>query len=335
MKVLGGLVEVIEQIQKTIATHRDPLSASEALTRYALIDPLLRALEWDTADPAQVRPEYRDASGFADYVLMTGEKKSALLEAKRLGVALDQNVTLQALTYCNSIDIEHMIISDGSHWLLYNAFKRGQLQDRITTAFNVERDDAHAVALKALHLWRHNLSAQSITAPPEGVAQPATAQVVVEAAMPSRTLHEPGPVQSSSTLAPSAHPSGGGWRSLSEVAASAGEVSGRPNGLRLPNGVESRIEAWRGVLTGVAEWLDGQGLLAGSAPLHPGGRGNRYLLNTVPTHQDGSPFTERYRTGRGFSLETNYNGPNTIRNTVLLLQRCGVDPATVYLRFGG
>ena len=77
--VLDGLVAEIERVKATIAAHRELLAGSEALTRYALIDPLLRALEWDTGDPGVVRPEYRDASGFADYVLMAGEKKAALL----------------------------------------------------------------------------------------------------------------------------------------------------------------------------------------------------------------------------------------------------------------
>ena len=297
--VLDNLLATVTGLKATIERHGGELRQSEALTRYALIDPLLRVLEWDTGDPAQVRPEYKDASGFADYVLMVDEKKCALLEAKRFGVALDQSVTLQALTYCNSIDIEHMIISDGSHWLLYNAFKRGQLQDRITTAFNVEQDDAHAVAIKALYLWRPNLSAQSITPPPEGIVHYSMAQETGEATAPSLTLHEPRPGQTLSPQARSPHPLGEGWRPLSEVVASVMENSSHPSELRLPNGMKSRVNAWRGVFRGVAEWLDGQGLLAGKTPLHPGGRGNRYLLNTVAVHRDGQDFTEPFRTGRG------------------------------------
>ena len=35
------------------------LRQSEMQTRYALIDPLLRELGWDTENPALVRPEYK------------------------------------------------------------------------------------------------------------------------------------------------------------------------------------------------------------------------------------------------------------------------------------
>ena len=36
---------------------------SEMQTRYALIDPLLRELGWDTENPALVRPEFRGLDG--------------------------------------------------------------------------------------------------------------------------------------------------------------------------------------------------------------------------------------------------------------------------------
>ena len=51
--------------------HGSELRQSEALTfRYALIDPLLRELGWDTTDPALVIPEYQSGNGRADYALI-------------------------------------------------------------------------------------------------------------------------------------------------------------------------------------------------------------------------------------------------------------------------
>lgn len=38
------LLRAIEEVQERIARHRAELQKSEALTRYALIDPILRAL---------------------------------------------------------------------------------------------------------------------------------------------------------------------------------------------------------------------------------------------------------------------------------------------------
>ena len=323
--VLDGLVAEVERVKATIAAHRELLAGSEALTRYALVDPLLRALEWDTANPALVRPEYRDVSGFADYVLMAGEKPAAVLEAKKLGVALDPKVIHQGLSYCIGKGIKRLALTNGSEWQLYDVFKPVELAEKVTTMFNVERHDAHVVALKALHLWQPNLSAEEVTAPPEwGKGQPGD-EGNGKAPTQAPTPQPPPPIPAPSE----------GWRPLSEVAASIGEISGRPIGLRLPNGVEPSIRAWRGVFTGVGSWLDGQGLLAGKTPLHTGGRGPRYLLNTELRHRDGKGFTDPFKTAGGFYLETNYNASNTVKNTVSLLRHCGVDPATVYLRFGG
>lgn len=42
--LLDDLCEVIEKLQQRITDHQDKLRLSEALTRNALVDPLLRAL---------------------------------------------------------------------------------------------------------------------------------------------------------------------------------------------------------------------------------------------------------------------------------------------------
>ena len=49
---LESLLQLVETLRERIESHGATLSQSEALTRYALIDPLLRELGWDTSDPA-------------------------------------------------------------------------------------------------------------------------------------------------------------------------------------------------------------------------------------------------------------------------------------------
>ena len=56
---LDALLELVETLRQRIVEHKAALSQSEALTRYALIDPLLRELGWDTDDPNLVIPEYK------------------------------------------------------------------------------------------------------------------------------------------------------------------------------------------------------------------------------------------------------------------------------------
>ena len=61
--ILEGLFNLVETLRARIGAHSKQLTQSEALTRYALIDPLLRELGWDTEDPALVVPEYKSGAG--------------------------------------------------------------------------------------------------------------------------------------------------------------------------------------------------------------------------------------------------------------------------------
>ena len=57
--LLESLLECVNEIRECIEAHGPSLRRSEAQTRYALIDPLLRELGWDTQDPNLVVPEYK------------------------------------------------------------------------------------------------------------------------------------------------------------------------------------------------------------------------------------------------------------------------------------
>ena len=87
--MLDELIDVIETLKSRIDKHRSVLQGNEAQTRLSLIDPLLRALGWDTADPALVRPEYVVSGRRADYALMNAQGDVVVfLEAKNLGEQL-------------------------------------------------------------------------------------------------------------------------------------------------------------------------------------------------------------------------------------------------------
>ena len=71
---LDDLVQVIEILQQRIRDHGDSLRQNEIRTRLALIDPLLRALGWDVADPGLVTAEYDVSGQRADYALLKNEE---------------------------------------------------------------------------------------------------------------------------------------------------------------------------------------------------------------------------------------------------------------------
>ena len=80
---LESLLELVGTLRERIDEHGAALRQSEALTRYALIDPLLRELGWDTEDPTLVMPEYNTGVGFSDYITFHGRQSPQLSSKPR------------------------------------------------------------------------------------------------------------------------------------------------------------------------------------------------------------------------------------------------------------
>ena len=86
--------DLIRQLRFRVQEHIEYLSTGERETRtkYALIDPILRSLGWDTEDPTQVKLEYevdskREDARRVDYALFhngDAPKPYILIEAKGL-----------------------------------------------------------------------------------------------------------------------------------------------------------------------------------------------------------------------------------------------------------
>ncbi len=56
----------------------------EDQTRYAIIDPILRALGWDTADPKECMVEYRRGRGWVDYAILGEEVEMEAIDKQGL-----------------------------------------------------------------------------------------------------------------------------------------------------------------------------------------------------------------------------------------------------------
>ena len=147
---------------------------------------MLRALGWDVEDPNSVELEYGIDRKWADYALMGSERPIAVIEAKALGTQLNNDVKMQVLNYANTDGIDHMVVTNGDHWQMFDVFKRGQLDDRILMKFQLTRDEPYACALQALRIWRPNLAS--------GEPQEAATPVMIEKparAESSSTISEP------------------------------------------------------------------------------------------------------------------------------------------------
>ena len=114
----------------------------EEHTRYAVIDPVITALGWDTSDPRECHPEYwrfrgDEAAGRADYALFGTPDLDAIgngttepdviIEAKSLNVVLEAHVE-QLRRYVGAVLRMHKgvaVLTNGGEWWLYDLERRG------------------------------------------------------------------------------------------------------------------------------------------------------------------------------------------------------------------
>ncbi len=119
------------------------------LTRYALIDPILRALGWDTENPDDVIPELSTPQGRPDYALRYNNEKIVMIEAKSLNTDLSR-ARDDGFRYCWQNRVPYFMITDGDIWELYDMREMGGKQ-----IFRVKISDGNLgdIARKLLSLW--------------------------------------------------------------------------------------------------------------------------------------------------------------------------------------
>ena len=323
---LDDLLETIETIQGRIRDHRTLLGQNEIRTRYALIDPLLRALGWDTGDPDEVAPEQDASGGRVDYALLKGGHPEVMVEAKKLGTDLTGAVT-QGVTYCLEKGARHFAVTDGQRWSIYDTQKPGPLHERVVTEFDLGGSAAEA-SLKALALWRSGVAEGKVRA---GVASVLGEEPSVVEPPPRRSQQKEATPRPSGTKRPDVpvppdHPTGD-WLGLDRLTTSKGK--GAPPALQFPDRSSVDIGRWTHIPERILEWLlDTNRLRVDQAPITSG---NRHIISTSPIHPTGREFFNRKQVGPLW-LESNYDPTGQVRNALLIIEHAGLDPADFKVR---
>ncbi len=258
---MDDLLKLIGTLRERIGSHQVALRGNEALTRSVLIDPLLRALGWDTENPMQVVPEYRIPSEPrkpADYALFAGgDVPVVIVEAKKLGESLD-DAARQAVQYCTEDGYKHFAVTDGSRWILYETHRPVALEEKKIARFDLASDSPIEVCSMALSLWRQRFV--------EGASAP-----VKSVPMPRAAADVPEPRQSTAASSSQGDLSGG-WIPLSELAPEGGE---KPEQLSLPSGEAHVATSWAQLVEKLTQWLVDRGhLTEASLPISAGGGGD-------------------------------------------------------------
>lgn len=246
---LGGVLRIVKE---SAASYKATLVKNEAATRAVLVDPVLRALGWDIANPFKVEVETPGSFGTskvsADYALKASGDVVAVIEAKKLGADL----TLyhhQLVQYGFSFGINRLFLTDGLRWEHFTDLNPGDLSP--SRVLDIGSDDLGQVAAYLVQ----ELDA-ALVSPEEEQLNVLADQVeqIQEEIIKLRSLekrikqleepHQDGPVTSSPVASPvKIEPAK--WHPLSNLT----ELTGtKPSNFRLPDGQEVPVKTWGQVL---------------------------------------------------------------------------------------
>ena len=319
--VLEGLLALVERLRERIDTHGDALRRNEALTRYMLIDPMLRELGWDTSDPDVVIPEYSSGNGRADYALLSDGKPIIMVEAKKLGEPL-QSAVEQGIQYCLMQGTGYFSATDGRRWEVYDTHKRVPIDEKRVVSFDLNGPSAAAACLQALSLWRPSMVSGGVQpGHPPVVGLPGKSPIETGTEPPAGTGVQP-PLDTNET----------GWEPISTLKPGPVSETPPPSEILFPDNSHARIGKWVDFAQAVVRWLtDNNFLTASHCPIQTR-TGKHYILATGPTHPDGQPM-RYYKKVNSLYLNTSYNGSSLVRNTQRIIEHAGQDPAQFKVRF--
>lgn len=291
---LAELIETVQKLKMRIDKYRQELQKSEALTRYVLIDPFLRALGWDTENPEVIRPEFTTSAGKPDYALFHNGQRIAFIGVKALG---KQEDLLQHVSYCVSEGVRYFITSDGSRWEVYDTHIQKPLPEKRLAEWDITSMEPGEVVRNAFSIMRH-----------AGIGKP-----------PTTIIFPPPP--------PPGTP-------LSNLKLKPGEElryerirfpDGSEQEIHAWRDILVSTVKW---LSSTGKLLPPPIITVRLTKKH-----TTYLINKEPKHKNGRPF-KNPRQVDGLYIECSYSNKDIVKHTIRLLNLHSIDPKEVFLISG-
>lgn len=310
---MDRMIALTHTLRGRVQSYGDELRRSEALTRYSLIDPLLRELGWDTEDPGMVTPEYsvdiyNGSRAFADYALTHEGKPLMLVEAKKLGEPLlSGNAVEQGIRGCVNTATDFFVVTDGQKWEIYDTRKRVPPPEMKVVEFDFIADRPWQFCSKALSLYRSGAL--------EGYVETATTLEIggeMEQVIPTTPPVAP--------AAPPAPAAGEVWHPLSEFEYQKDVLLAE---IIFPDNSRVAFKSWTQTKRDIVRWLTSNGRHL-SLPIR---KGNRNLVADKPTHPNGKQFHRGGSEVNGVYVDTNYIVTDLIHNIRIIIRHAGQDAA--------
>ncbi len=146
------LASVLSEVAERVNRHRGH-KIGEQNTKAALIEPVLRALGWDTENVDEVRREYRrrPQDKPVDYALLLNRDPVLFVEAKGLDEDLsDRRWASQVISYASVAGVGWVALADGDEWRIYNAHAPVPVEEKLFRRARTTSDASKAEESLAL-----------------------------------------------------------------------------------------------------------------------------------------------------------------------------------------
>ncbi|HHS49483.1 MAG TPA: hypothetical protein ENM99_06605 [Desulfurella acetivorans] len=340
---MNHIKEVLGPVVEKIKKFRSLYEQNEMAVRDQIVNPILKNLGWDPENPEEVQPNVSTEEGVPDYSLLKNGKKILFVEAKKLGIDIEQKEIIRQLAkYSFSEGTKYGVLTNGAVWILIRSFEEGtNLTERIVWKTDLENEELPAVIRKITTISKTNIEHIEVLVKKVQILDEIWRSLLEE---PEEMIKGLMPVVKSFISQ--------GYPDYqfedTEIEDLLKErikeiISGQfEDGTRSETAIEPI--PWRGesprkmklkgevfevrysyeILVNTANWLiKNDKLKPSDCPLGIG-RGKRYLINKEPKHKYGNDFRAPKRLSNGLWIETHGNTASLINYTKRLLEKFGV-----------
>ena len=309
---IAAIYQVLRHVQAVAQADANIFRKNEAATRAALIDPVLRALGWDTANVQMVEPEKTLSNELRiDYLLNdpTGQPW-VVIEAKCLGSSLDKyGYVGKILGYALTLNVHTVCITDGITWHLHTHLQHGKSEPVVFSLLETDLLPAANELIRWLDAAQAGHGIPPIGNLIESVTEVASSQLGKKAEVQRiriKALKE----ESDSV---SAH-----FTDLTQLNSTSIQPGQKPKQLRLPNGTIKPITIWKDILLEVCYLV-----LSTNSNLvlpFPDKAGKKRFLFSFTKPEGGSSTLTSYQ-GRPAFILTHYSAADCIANALHAAQQ--------------
>jgi len=287
-----------------------------------LVDPLIRALGWDTGNPAMVEIEKTFFQARVDYALYdsNGDVK-VIIEAKKFGENLNnQNILLSLVNYAFTSEVKDIFLTDGVIWHHFSSFEPGKLAP--SKILDLENDELVEVAaylvqrLDAARYWPDNKDVDELSLKVNQI-QSTVANLQKELSESKNKILQipvPEPKQVNRINQPNIQ--NDDFKNIEEI---GNARNTKPSKLRLPNNTIISLNSWSEVLRECVKFtLEHNSNI--EIPLSDKAGRKVNLLDLNPPQKSVS-YVELEYYGRQIYLYENYDSNNCISNAIYILRK--------------